>query len=180
MRHLPGPLQFALPALRPLFQSAEMGAMPTLRAATDPGVLGAEYYGPDAGGIRRPRQAGPVERSVARRRAAAPSVGVSEELTGVVFPETDRQRRPSFVLSGRMRLYDDRDWMDGNPNDFLFVPPGGVHGFRNEADEPASVLCCLLPARHASITSRASPSSPTSPTTSAVDWFIANDDHFVE
>ena len=32
------------------FQDADMGALPTLRAATDPGVLGGQYYGPD--GIR--------------------------------------------------------------------------------------------------------------------------------
>jgi NAD(P)-dependent dehydrogenase (short-subunit alcohol dehydrogenase family) len=31
---------------RPLAQSAAMGALPTLRAATDPGVRGGEYYGP--------------------------------------------------------------------------------------------------------------------------------------
>jgi NAD(P)-dependent dehydrogenase (short-subunit alcohol dehydrogenase family) len=87
MRHLPGPLQFALPALRPLFQSAEMGAMPILRAATDPGVLGAEYYGPDGpGGIRGHAKLVPSSdqsHDVALQRRLW---AVSEELTGVVFP----------------------------------------------------------------------------------------------
>ena len=50
-----------------------------------------------------------------------------------------------FVLSGTMKLYDGRDWIDGNRGDFLFVPPGGVHGFRNEADEPASILMLFAP-----------------------------------
>jgi len=50
-----------------------------------------------------------------------------------------------FVLSGTMKLYVGRDWIAGNRGDFLFVPPGGVHGFRNEADEPASILMLFAP-----------------------------------
>jgi quercetin dioxygenase-like cupin family protein len=43
-----------------------------------------------------------------------------------------------FVLSGTMRLFDGGDWVDGHTGDYLYLPPGGLHGFRNEADEPAS------------------------------------------
>ncbi|MCX2934798.1 cupin domain-containing protein [Mycobacterium sp. CVI_P3] len=50
-----------------------------------------------------------------------------------------------FVLSGRMRLYDGTEWVDGTTGDYLFVPPGGIHGFRNEADEPASILMLFAP-----------------------------------
>ena len=50
-----------------------------------------------------------------------------------------------YVLSGSMKLYDGTDWVDGHQNDFLYVPPGGVHGFRNEADEPASILMVFSP-----------------------------------
>lgn len=50
-----------------------------------------------------------------------------------------------FVLSGTLKLYDGRDWVDGHPGDFLYVPPGGIHGFRNEADEPASTLMLFAP-----------------------------------
>ncbi len=50
-----------------------------------------------------------------------------------------------FVLSGSMKLYDGADWLDGGQGDFLYVPPGGVHGFRNEADEPASILILFSP-----------------------------------
>ncbi|MGY4710769.1 cupin domain-containing protein [Mycolicibacterium sp. CBM1] len=50
-----------------------------------------------------------------------------------------------FVLSGRMRLYDGTDWVDGGTGDYLYVPPGGIHGFRNEADEPASILMLFTP-----------------------------------
>jgi mannose-6-phosphate isomerase-like protein (cupin superfamily) len=34
-----------------------------------------------------------------------------------------------YVLSGTMRLYDGRAWVDARPGDFLFVPEGGLHGF---------------------------------------------------
>jgi uncharacterized RmlC-like cupin family protein len=29
--------------------------------------------------------------------------------------------------------------------DFLYVPPGGIHGFRNEVDEPASIRMLFAP-----------------------------------
>lgn len=50
-----------------------------------------------------------------------------------------------FVLSGAMKLHDGRDWVDGASGDYLYVPPGGIHGFRNEADEPASILLLFAP-----------------------------------
>src|SRR5262249_28650141 len=46
-RPLPAVLQSAYPAVAGLFtQSAAMGALPVLRAATDPAAVGGEYYGP--------------------------------------------------------------------------------------------------------------------------------------
>jgi len=50
-----------------------------------------------------------------------------------------------FVLSGSVRLYDGSRWIDGNPGDFLYVPEGGVHAFRNESGEPASMLILFAP-----------------------------------
>lgn len=50
-----------------------------------------------------------------------------------------------FVLSGTIRLHDGTGWVDGHPGDFLHVPPGGVHGFRNESGEPASMLLMFTP-----------------------------------
>ncbi len=86
-RNLP-PLVAAVTRLaEPLFQSAEMGALPTLRAATDPGVLGGQYFGPDGFGEQRgyPKVVASSEASHdtdAQRRLWA----VSEELTSVVSP----------------------------------------------------------------------------------------------
>jgi mannose-6-phosphate isomerase-like protein (cupin superfamily) len=50
-----------------------------------------------------------------------------------------------YVLSGTVRLYDGTGWRDGRPGDFLFVPEGGLHGFRNESGEPASMLLLFAP-----------------------------------
>jgi mannose-6-phosphate isomerase-like protein (cupin superfamily) len=50
-----------------------------------------------------------------------------------------------FVLSGTVRLHDGTDWLDSRPGDFLYVPQGGVHGFRNESGEPASMLILFTP-----------------------------------
>ncbi len=50
-----------------------------------------------------------------------------------------------YVLSGAMRLFDGKAWIDGGPGDFLFVPEGGLHGFRNESGAPASMLILFAP-----------------------------------
>jgi NAD(P)-dependent dehydrogenase (short-subunit alcohol dehydrogenase family) len=87
-RNLP-PLfeRLTTPLFNPIAQDAAMGALPTLRAATDPGVLGGQYYGPDGFGEVRgyPKVVSSSAKSHdlgLQRRLWA----VSEELTGVVYP----------------------------------------------------------------------------------------------
>jgi NAD(P)-dependent dehydrogenase (short-subunit alcohol dehydrogenase family) len=88
LRNLPRPIAAASSLLvEPLMQGADLGALPTLRAATDPGVLGGQYFGPD--GFEEMRGYPKVVASSAQshdvelqRRLWA----VSEELTGVVYP----------------------------------------------------------------------------------------------
>jgi quercetin dioxygenase-like cupin family protein len=50
-----------------------------------------------------------------------------------------------FILSGTVRLHDGRGWREGRTGDFLYVPPGGIHGFRNVPGEPASMLLLFTP-----------------------------------
>jgi mannose-6-phosphate isomerase-like protein (cupin superfamily) len=50
-----------------------------------------------------------------------------------------------YVLSGTVRIYDGRDWVECGPGDFVHVPIGGIHGFRNESGEPASMLIHFAP-----------------------------------
>ena len=50
-----------------------------------------------------------------------------------------------FVVSGVVKLFDGNTWLDGQPGDFVFVPEGGLHGFRNESGQPASLLILFAP-----------------------------------
>jgi len=85
-RNLPWALRAANTVMSPLYQDPAMGALPTLRAATDPGALGGQYFGP--GGFAEIRGYPRVVRSSdqsydveLQRRLWA----LSEELTGVVY-----------------------------------------------------------------------------------------------
>jgi NAD(P)-dependent dehydrogenase (short-subunit alcohol dehydrogenase family) len=87
-RHLPGA---NLPGVNwlsgRLLNSAEMGALPTLRAATDPAARGGTYYGPD--GFRELRGYPKLVDSSAQSKDVAVQErlwSVSEELTGVTYP----------------------------------------------------------------------------------------------
>src|SRR3954451_10883828 len=50
-----------------------------------------------------------------------------------------------YVLSGAVELYDGRQWVAAGPGDFLYVPQGGVHGFRNTSGDPATMLILFTP-----------------------------------
>jgi NAD(P)-dependent dehydrogenase (short-subunit alcohol dehydrogenase family) len=88
LRNIPGlirgPFQFLWTRYA---QSAEMGALPPLRAATDPRAQSGQYYGPDGRGEQRghPKvvdsSAQSHDEAVQRRLWSA-----SEELTGVKYP----------------------------------------------------------------------------------------------
>ncbi|KJC64238.1 SDR family NAD(P)-dependent oxidoreductase [Agreia bicolorata] len=89
VRNSPGMLRAINPIISPLLsQKPEMGALPSLRAATDPAVLGGQYYGPiDLGGNR-----GHPEIVASSPRSYDMAIqqrlwSVSEDLTGVTFPE---------------------------------------------------------------------------------------------
>jgi len=87
-RNLPPLLRRVYSVVEPVVaQDAAAGALPTLRAATDPGVHGGQYFGPDGFAEFRghPKVVASSVKShdveVQKRLWA-----VSEELTGVVYP----------------------------------------------------------------------------------------------
>jgi NAD(P)-dependent dehydrogenase (short-subunit alcohol dehydrogenase family) len=86
-RNLPRLVAAATALLEPLMQDADLGALPTLRAATDPAVLGGQYFGPDGFQEIRgsPKLVGssPQSHDIELQRRLWT---VSEELTGVVYP----------------------------------------------------------------------------------------------
>ena len=88
VRHVPGA---GLPGVSwlsgRLLNTSELGALPTLRAATDPAVRGGQYYGPD--GFRELRGYPKLVTSSAQSHDTAAQERlwtVSEELTGVTYP----------------------------------------------------------------------------------------------
>ena len=50
-----------------------------------------------------------------------------------------------FILSGRVTLFDGAVWADATAGDFVYVPDGGIHGFRNDFEEAASMLILFAP-----------------------------------
>lgn len=50
-----------------------------------------------------------------------------------------------YILSGTVRIFDGASWIDAGPGDFVHVPEGGIHGFRNESGAPASMLIHFSP-----------------------------------
>jgi mannose-6-phosphate isomerase-like protein (cupin superfamily) len=50
-----------------------------------------------------------------------------------------------YVLSGEVQLYDGERWIPGRQGDFLYVPVGGLHAFKNDTDEPLSMLMLFSP-----------------------------------
>ena len=87
-RNIPG---YSLPGVATLvgklLNTAELGALPTLRAATDPAVKGWQYWGPD--GFRELRGYPELASSSKQSQDVALQERlwrVSEELTGVTFP----------------------------------------------------------------------------------------------
>ncbi len=86
-RNLPRLLAVATPVIEPLFQGADMGALPTLRAATDPGVIGGQYFGPDGFAEQRGYPVVVASSRVSHDTDAQRRLWtVSGELTGVTFP----------------------------------------------------------------------------------------------
>ena len=88
VRHVPGA---SLPGVSwlsgRLLNTSELGALPTLRAATDPAVRGGQYYGPD--GFKELRGYPVLVTSNAQSNDKAVQErlwSVSEKLTGVTYP----------------------------------------------------------------------------------------------
>ena len=50
-----------------------------------------------------------------------------------------------FILDGTVRLYNGEKWIDAGKGDFLHVPQGGLHAFRNDSDAPAEMLLLFTP-----------------------------------
>lgn len=50
-----------------------------------------------------------------------------------------------YVIDGAPSFWNGRAWSRGGPGFYLYVPEGGIHGFRNDNDAPASLLVLFAP-----------------------------------
>ena len=50
-----------------------------------------------------------------------------------------------YVLSGELTIFEGQAWTPLGPGDFVHVPDGGVHGFRNDADVETAFLILFSP-----------------------------------
>jgi NAD(P)-dependent dehydrogenase (short-subunit alcohol dehydrogenase family) len=107
-------------------QGAQRGALPTLRAATDPSAVGGEYYGP-AGPLEYTGYPARVESSPRSHDVAAQRRlwEVSEQLTGVTYalagPAGQRER-------GRPPGEREREGLAGQPERGRPSRPAGARG----------------------------------------------------
>lgn len=94
LRNTPTALRLPVTVLAPLLtQKADMGALPTLRAATDPTVTGGQYYGPGGPGEIRGYPKLVTSSPDSHNQATQQRLWIaSEELTGVTFPVSQAVR----------------------------------------------------------------------------------------
>ena len=50
-----------------------------------------------------------------------------------------------YVLEGNTSVFNGAEWKRGGPGDFLYIPEGGIHGFRNDSPTPAAMLILFSP-----------------------------------
>ena len=66
--------------------------------------------------------------------------------SGGAKPHFHRTFSESFyVLSGTVELWTGAAWQAATAGDYLYVPEGGIHGFRNVGDTAASMLILFAP-----------------------------------
>ncbi|WP_433833678.1 cupin domain-containing protein [Actinoplanes sp. CA-015351] len=50
-----------------------------------------------------------------------------------------------YILDGVLRIYDGSRWIDAEPGDWVHVPPGGIHAFKNHSGTPVKMLLHFAP-----------------------------------
>jgi mannose-6-phosphate isomerase-like protein (cupin superfamily) len=50
-----------------------------------------------------------------------------------------------YILEGSVAIFDGANWIDTEPGDWIHVPAGGIHGFKNTSGTPAKMLLHFCP-----------------------------------
>jgi mannose-6-phosphate isomerase-like protein (cupin superfamily) len=116
----------------------------------DSGEISAEFHPRDNVDSLTFRTSGTHVRFVAPGAATRGQFGLFEwnmrPHTGGADPHFHKTFSESFyVMSGMVEFYDGDRWVRAGQGDFLYVPMGGVHGFRAPGDEPSSMLILFAP-----------------------------------
>ena len=84
-----------------------------------------------------------------------------------------------YILTGEVTVYDGTGWKPAHPGDYLHVPPGGIHGFRNESGAEASMLLHFAPGapREAYFEGLARLGAGVQPTDAEMDEFMREHDN---
>lgn len=114
------------------------------------GEASAEFHARDEADSLTYRTSGTHVRFVAPGSATRGQFGLFEwnmqPRTGGADPHFHRTFSESFfVMSGLVEFSDGSRWLPARAGDFLYVPTGGVHGFRAPSDEPSSMLILFAP-----------------------------------
>jgi quercetin dioxygenase-like cupin family protein len=84
-----------------------------------------------------------------------------------------------YVLAGSVRIYNGKRWIDTSPGDFVHVPPGGVHGFRNESGAPASMLLHFSPGAPREEYFEGLPDLAGADEQERLEFFLRHDNHWL-
>ena len=85
-----------------------------------------------------------------------------------------------FILSGTLRVFDGRRWLDANQGDFLHVPHGGLHAFHNASDAPVSMLMLFVPGAPREEYFESLPKLAAMSPDERLAFFIRHDSYFVD
>jgi mannose-6-phosphate isomerase-like protein (cupin superfamily) len=115
------------------------------------GEISAEFHGRDAVDTLTFKGSGTHVRFVAPGAATRRQFGLFEwnmqPRTGGADAHFHKTFSESFyVTSGLVEFFNGAHWVAGWPGDFLYVPMGGIHGFRAPSDDPSSMLILFAPA----------------------------------
>src|SRR5580693_7410613 len=50
-----------------------------------------------------------------------------------------------YILKGSVAIFDGDRWIDTDPGDWVHVPAGGIHAFKNTSGAPATMLLHFCP-----------------------------------
>jgi mannose-6-phosphate isomerase-like protein (cupin superfamily) len=116
----------------------------------DTGEVSAEFHARDAVEHLTYRTTGTHVRFVAPGSATRGQYGLFEWNMQPRTPGADAHYHKTyseafFVTAGIVEFYNGEQWVRAGAGDFLYVPMGGVHGFRAPTDEPSQMLILFAP-----------------------------------